>query len=87
MAKVVVYSAGYCGFCMRAKQLLERKGVEFTEVMVDRDPEQRAKLMEMTGRRTVPQVYIGATHVGGFDELYELERDGRLDELLKENGR
>ena len=82
MAKVVVYSAGYCGFCVRAKMLLERKGVEYTEVMVDRDPVQRAELQKLTGQRTVPQVFIGRTHVGGFDELYQLEREGKLDELI-----
>lgn len=84
MAKVVVYSTGYCGFCVRAKALLDRKSVEYTEVMVDQDPAQRALMEQMSGRRTVPQVFIGETHVGGYDELYALEREGRLDALLEE---
>jgi len=82
MAKVVVYSAGYCGYCVRAKMLLERKAIEFTEIMVDQDPEQRALMEKLSGRRTVPQVFIGERHIGGFDELYRLEREGRLDALL-----
>lgn len=82
MARVVVYSAGYCAYCDRAKQLLERKGVAFEEIMVDQDPAQRALMVERSGRRTVPQIFVGATHVGGFEELRALERAGQLDALL-----
>jgi glutaredoxin 3 len=82
MATVVVYSAGYCAYCYRAKALLERKAVEFTEIMVDQDPTQRAEMERRSGRRTVPQIFIGETHVGGFDEIYRLEREGKLDALL-----
>jgi glutaredoxin 3 len=82
MAEVIVYSTGYCPYCVRAKQLLTRKGVAFTEVMVDQDPAQRAHMEHASGRRTVPQIFIGGAHVGGYDELAALERAGRLDPLL-----
>ena len=73
----------FCPFCVRAEQLLKRKGVtEIEKVRVDLEPDRREEMMRKTGRRTVPQVYIGATHVGGCDELYELERQGKLDSLL-----
>ena len=82
MSEVVVYSTGYCGYCVRAKQLLVRKGVAFTEIMVDQDHEQRALMEQITGRRTVPQIIINGNHVGGWDELIALERAGKLDALL-----
>ena len=83
MSKVVMYSTAVCPFCVRAEQLLQRKGVtEIDKVRVDLEPERRQEMMQKTGRRTVPQIYIGATHVGGWDELYELERQGKLDSLL-----
>ena len=82
MAAVVVYSAGYCALCDRAKALLKRKAVAFTEIMVDQDSAQRAEMEQRSGRRTVPQIFIGAIHVGGFQEIYRLERDGQLDALL-----
>jgi glutaredoxin 3 len=82
MATVVVYSAGYCAYCDRAKALLERKSVAFTEIMVDQDPARRAEMERRSGRRTVPQIFIGETHVGGFDEIYRLEREGKLDALI-----
>ena len=83
MPKVLMYSTAVCPFCVRAEQLLKRKGVtEIEKVRVDLDPDRREEMMRKTGRRTVPQVYIGATHVGGCDELYELERQGTLDSLL-----
>lgn len=82
MAGVTIYSTAYCGYCVRAKQLLQRKGVAFTEIMVDQDPEQRAHMERISGRRTVPQIFIGERHVGGSDELYALERAGQLDALL-----
>jgi glutaredoxin 3 len=83
MAKVLMYSTGVCPYCVRAEQLLLRKGVvEIDKVRVDLEPQRRLEMMERTGRRTVPQIYIGDTHVGGCDELYDLERSGRLDTLL-----
>jgi len=83
MSKVLMYSTGVCPFCVRAEQLLARKGVtEIEKVRVDLQPERRDEMMEKTGRRTVPQIYIGTTYVGGCDELYELERQGKLDSLL-----
>lgn len=83
MAKVLMYSTGVCPYCVRAEQLLTRKGVTGIEkVRVDLDPERRAEMMQKTGQRSVPQIYIGDTHVGGCDELYDLERQGKLDSLL-----
>ncbi len=83
MSKVLMYSTAVCPFCVRAEQLLTRKGVtEIEKVRVDLEPERREEMMRRTGRRTVPQIYIGETHVGGCDELYELERQGKLDSLL-----
>ncbi len=83
MAPVTVYSTRVCPYCLRAKALLDDKHVPYTEILVDVDTDKRAEMMEKSGRRTVPQIFIGATHVGGFDELYALERDGKLDALLQ----
>lgn len=84
MQKVLMYSTGVCPYCVRAEQLLTRKGVAAIEkIRVDLEPERRAEMMERTGRRTVPQIYIGETHVGGFDDLYALELDGKLEPLLQ----
>jgi glutaredoxin 3 len=81
--RVLMYSTGWCPYCLRAETLLRKKGVsEIEKIRVDLEPERRAEMMERTGRRTVPQIYIGDTHVGGFDELYALERAGKLDPLL-----
>ena len=82
MSEVIVYSSDYCPYCMRAKQLLERKGVRFTEINVDGQPQVRAEMARKAGRTSVPQIWIGATHVGGCDDLHALERAGRLDALL-----
>ena len=82
MPEIVVYSSDWCGFCMRAKALLQHKGLEFNEVVVDGDPERRAEMQSRSGRTSVPQIFVGDTHVGGCDELYALERAGRLDPLL-----
>lgn len=83
-AHITMYSTGVCPYCMRAEQLLNSKGVtEINKIRVDLDPQQRDIMMEKTGRRTVPQIYIGDTHVGGFDDLSALDRAGKLDELLK----
>ena len=83
MPKVLMYTSGYCPYCVRAEQLLRRKGVdEIEKVRVDLDPAGRDHMMEITGRRTVPQIFIGETHVGGCDDLYELDRAGGLEPLL-----
>jgi glutaredoxin 3 len=82
---VRIYTTNACAFCMRAKDLLGRKGVEYEEIDVTGDHEMRAKLVEMTGGlRTVPQIWIGPTHVGGYTDLAALNRDGRLESLLRE---
>ena len=81
--KVMVYLTGWCPYCTRAKQLLERKGVDFEEIDVDARPEARKEMTTRSGRSSVPQIFIGATHVGGCDDLHELEASGRLDTLLK----
>jgi glutaredoxin 3 len=83
MPKVLMYSTAVCPYCVRAEQLLTRKGVtDIEKVRVDLEPERREEMMRKTGRRSVPQIYIGETHVGGCDDLYELERLGKLDTLL-----
>lgn len=84
MKPVRMYTAGYCPYCTLAKRLLASKGVTPEEVQVDRDPAVRQEMMARTGRRTVPQIYVGDTHVGGFDDLAALERAGGLDPLLKD---
>jgi len=82
-ARVIMYTTAVCPYCVRAERLLEAKGVTTLEkIRVDLDPEQRMLMMEKTGRRTVPQIYIGETHVGGFDDLYALEQAGGLAPLL-----
>jgi len=83
-ARVLMYSSGVCPYCIMAERLLKSKGVETIEkIRIDLEPEQRAEMMQKTGRRTVPQIYIGDTHVGGFDDLSALDRLGKLDPLLK----
>lgn len=83
MAKVTMYSTMVCPYCVRAEILLKQRGVtEINKIMIDREPEQRALMMERTNRRTVPQIYIGDTHVGGYDDLAALDRAGGLQPLL-----
>jgi glutaredoxin 3 len=78
-----MYSTGWCPYCERARALLERKGAAFHEIKVDEDPADRqAMLVRSGGRRTVPQIFIGDRHVGGFEELYALDKAGELDKLL-----
>lgn len=84
MARVRMYATAVCPFCQMAERLLRGKGVDaIDKIRVDLDPQRRAEMMERTGRRTVPQIYIGETHVGGYDDLAALEHAGRLDELLR----
>ena len=83
MAQVTMYCTGVCPYCTMAEKLLKRKGIELIEkIRVDLDPPKMAEMMEKTGRRTVPQIYIGDFHVGGFDDLAELDQEGKLEPLL-----
>lgn len=81
-AKVLMYTTAVCPYCQMAERLLRAKGVEVEKVRVDLEPARRVEMMEKTGRRTVPQIYIGETHVGGYDDLAALEHAGKLDPLL-----
>lgn len=79
-----VYSTAFCSYCDRAKALLARKGLPFTEIRVDEDPASRDEMLRQSGgRRTVPQIFVGERHVGGFDDLYALDRKGELDSLTE----
>ena len=83
MASVVIYTRAFCSYCIWAKDLLKRKGVHFEEIDVTGNSVRRAEMVERAeGRMTTPQIFIGSTPIGGCDELYELERTGRLDRLL-----
>ncbi len=79
---VTMYATGWCPYCARARALLERKGATWTEIDVEAEPGRRAEMQARSGRRTVPQIWIGDTHVGGCDDLHELEARGALDALL-----
>ncbi len=79
-----MYATGVCPYCVRAEALLKRKGIDAIEkIRIDLDPVRRDEMMQLTGRRTVPQIFIGDYHVGGCDDLYELDREGRLDPILQ----
>lgn len=83
MAKVEIYTTSSCGFCVRAKRLLELKKVAYEEISIDRGGEPRAQMLQRaSGRSTVPQIFIGGTHIGGCDDLMALEMDGKLDAML-----
>ena len=83
MAKIQMYSTAVCPYCIRAEQLLKRKGVaDIEKIRIDLEPERQREMITRTGRRTVPQIFIGETHVGGCDDLYALDRAGGLDPLL-----
>ncbi len=83
MARVLMYATGVCPYCIMAEKLLRSKGVtEIEKVRVDLEPARRDEMMQRTGRRTVPQIYVGETHVGGYDDLSALDRAGGLDPLL-----
>jgi glutaredoxin 3 len=83
MSNVVMYTTGSCPYCVRAKNLLQKKGVSYQELRVDQDPVLRSEMESRSrGRRTVPQIFIGEFHVGGFDDMCELDSDGKLDPLL-----
>lgn len=84
MPIITMYTTGVCPYCQMAKALLKQKGItEINEIRIDTDPQIRDQMMQRTGRRTVPQIYIGETYVGGFDDLNALNQAGKLDPLLK----
>lgn len=82
MAGVVIYSSNYCPYCIRAKMLLNAKEVDYQELVVDGEPALRAEMQQKSGRTSVPQIWIGDRHVGGFDDLWLLDSKGQLDGLL-----
>jgi len=82
-APVLMYAKSWCPYCERARQLLRHKSVSFEEVDIEEHPERREEMIQRTGRRTVPQIFIGERHVGGSDDLFGLEASGRLDRLLQ----
>jgi len=83
LKNVEIYTSPFCGFCHAAKRLLTSKGISFSEVDVARQPQRRQEMLaRANGKHTVPQIFVGETHVGGYDELYALERSGKLDPLL-----
>jgi len=82
MVEVVLYTSTSCPYCVQAKRLLDRKGIAFVEIDVSADSAKRSEMMQKSGRRTVPQIFIDEQSIGGFDELYDLEQSGRLDRLL-----
>jgi glutaredoxin 3 len=83
MRPVEIYTTPICPYCLAAKRLLQKKGVEYSEIDVSRDPAMReAMIQRARGRRTVPQIFVGEVHVGGCDELYDLDQAGKLDPLL-----
>lgn len=82
MSEVIMYCTRFCPYCIRAEQLLTRKGVAITKISVDNRPDIRDEMEKKTGRNTVPQIYIGDYHVGGYDDMVELDMDDELDELL-----
>ncbi len=82
MADVQIYTTRFCPFCIRAKQLLDKKNVPYNEIAVDGRPELRSEMKGRSGRHTVPQIWIGEQHIGGNDDLWALDRNGKLDDLL-----
>jgi len=83
MAHVTIYTKPYCPYCMRALSLLQKKGVDFTEIEASSDPAKRQEMMQRSGRTTFPQIFIGDRHIGGCDDMMALEFEGKLDPLLK----
>jgi len=83
MKKIVIYSTTICPYCIRAKDLLKRKGLKYEEISAESEKVRNDMIKKAGGRRSVPQIFIGDTHVGGFDELYALDKEGKLDEMVK----
>src|SRR5689334_8247741 len=82
MPRIEMYTTTWCGYCVRAKALLRSRGLEYTEIVMDEDPAFRARLQELSGGWTVPQILVDGRPIGGYTELWRLDREGRLDELL-----
>jgi glutaredoxin 3 len=82
MPSITVYSTNYCPYCVRAKDLLKRKGASFTEINVEDDAAREAMIKKAGGRRTVPQIFIGEQHIGGYDDMAALDKAGKLDAML-----
>lgn len=84
MKTITIYSTQHCPYCVRAKMLLKGKSLEYTEILIDEEPEKKEEMLaKSNGLQTVPQIFIGEQHIGGFDKLWELERAGDLDKLLE----
>ena len=83
MSHVVLFGTRFCPFCVAARRLMTNKGIDFQDISVDNDPELRSRLIAKSGRNTVPQIWFGMEHVGGFDELRDLDRRGIIDSLLQ----
>jgi glutaredoxin 3 len=83
MPEIIMYTKGYCPYCTKAKTLLASKGQTYTEISLDTNPEKTEEMIEKSQRRTVPQIFINGQSIGGFDDLYSLNQQGKLDELLK----
>ena len=83
MTKIIIYTTDYCPYCQRAKALLQRKQVKFQEIKIENDEDRKILIEKSGGRKTVPQIFINDKHIGGCDDLYELERQNKLDELLR----
>ncbi|KTD16704.1 glutaredoxin 3 [Legionella jordanis] len=83
MAEVIMYSTAYCPYCTKARDLLDRKGITYTDIRVDDQPDRRDEMITKSGRRTVPQIFINGQHIGGCDDMYALEEEGHLDKLLR----
>jgi len=79
---ITLYTSAVCAYCMAAKQFLRSRNLEWTEIRIDQDPEARARMMETTGRSSVPQIFVGDTHVGGYDDMLALHRAGTFEPLL-----
>ena len=84
MSEVTIYTKPYCPYCVRALDLLEKKGVAFTEIEAAFDPEKRQEMMQRSGRATFPQIFVGDRHIGGCDDMMALDREGKLDPLLQQ---
>jgi glutaredoxin 3 len=82
-AEVKMYTTRFCPYCVRARSLLANKNVEFIEIAVDSEPDLRREMVELSGRYTVPQIWIGSKHIGGYDDIAMLNRQGQLDQMLK----
>ncbi len=85
--RITLYATAWCGYCAAARALLHQKGMEFTEIDVDEDPKRREEMIARSGRRTVPQVFVGDQHIGGYDDLKALERSGKLGAVLAGPGK